>query len=50
MVKKTVEEHGLFMWSPDNSINLNELKLETHRINVDFYQKRYHNFPVKQTG
>lgn len=38
------------MWCPDKSINLNELQLKTHKISVEFYQKRYHNFPVKQTG
>ena len=50
MVKKYIEEHGLFMWCPDNSVSLSDLKLKTHKINVEFYQKRYHDFPLKQTG
>jgi len=45
-----MEEHGVFMWCPDNNINLNELQLPTHKVNVEYYQKRYHNFPVKHAA
>ena len=47
LFRKEYKAEGLFLWQTDNEVKIEEGVVNS--VEVEFYQKRYHNFPVKQT-